>query len=35
VAISPFYTALWLAAYGDLSARREGADLAQRIAAAG
>ena len=35
VIISPFYTALVLAAYGDLTVRREGADLAQRIAAAG
>lgn len=32
---TPFYTALALAVYGDLSVRREGADLAQRIAAAG
>lgn len=32
---TPFYTALVLAVYGDLSVRREGADLAQRIAAAG
>ena len=31
---TPFYTALALAVYGDLTARREGADLAQRIAAA-
>ena len=31
----PFMTALLLAVYGDLSVRREGADLAQRIAAAG
>ncbi len=32
---TPFYTALALAVYGDLSVRREGADLAQRISAAG
>jgi hypothetical protein len=32
---TPFYTALLLAVYGDLAVRREGADLAQRIAAAG
>lgn len=32
---TPFYTALALAVYGDLSVRREGVDLAQRIAAAG
>ena len=32
---TPFYTALALAVYGDLSVRREGADLAQRITAAG
>ncbi len=32
---APFFTALFLAVYGDLSVRREGADLAQRIAAAG
>ncbi len=30
---TPFYHALVLAVYGDLSARREGADLAQRISA--
>ena len=30
----PFFTALWLAMYGDLSVRREGTDLAGRIAAA-
>jgi hypothetical protein len=30
---TPFYHALVLAAFGDLSARREGADLAQRISA--
>ena len=30
---TPFYHALILAVYGDLAARREGADLAQRIAA--
>jgi hypothetical protein len=29
---APYYTALLLAVYGDLSVRREGADLAQRIA---
>jgi hypothetical protein len=29
----PFYSALALAVYGDLSARREGADLAQRLSA--
>jgi hypothetical protein len=32
---TPFLTALLLAVYGDLAVRREGADLAQRIAAAG
>lgn len=32
---APFFTALFLAVYGDLSVRREGTDLAQRIAAAG
>ena len=32
---TPFYTALALAVYGDLSVRREGADLSQRISAAG
>lgn len=32
---TPFYTALALAVYGDLSVRREGADLAQRLAAVG
>lgn len=32
---APFVTALLLAVYGDLSVRREGADLAQRISAAG
>jgi hypothetical protein len=32
--VSPFYWALGLAVYGDLTARREGADLAQRLAAA-
>lgn len=32
---TPFYTALLLAVFGDLSVRREGVDLAQRIAAAG
>lgn len=32
---APFYSALMLAVYGDLTVRREGADLAQRIAAAG
>jgi len=31
----PLFIALALAAYGDLAARREGADLAQKIAAAG
>ena len=31
----PFMTAVLLAVFGDLSVRREGADLAQRIAAAG
>jgi hypothetical protein len=31
---APFYSALMLAVYGDLSVRREGTDLAQRIAAA-
>lgn len=31
---APFYSALMLAVYGDLTVRREGADLAQRIAAA-
>ncbi|MGP8034126.1 MAG: hypothetical protein ACLPQ6_08285 [Steroidobacteraceae bacterium] len=31
----PFFIALALAAYGDLAVRREGADLAQKIAAAG
>jgi len=30
---TPFYSALALAVFGDLSARREGADLAQRISA--
>src|SRR5262249_40833928 len=30
---TPFYHALVLAVFGDLSARREGADLAQRISA--
>jgi hypothetical protein len=29
----PFYTALGLAVFGDLTARKEGTDLAQRIAA--
>jgi hypothetical protein len=33
--VAPFMTALVLAVYGDLSVRREGADLAQRISAAG
>jgi hypothetical protein len=32
---TPFYCALMLAVFGDLSVRREGVDLAQRIAAAG
>jgi len=32
---APFMTALLLAVYGDLSVRREGADIAQRISAAG
>jgi len=32
---APFFTALLLAVYGDLSVRREGADLSQRISAAG
>ena len=32
---APFFTALILAVYGDLSVRREGADLSQRISAAG
>jgi len=32
---TPFYTSLALAVYGDLSVRREGADIAQRISAAG
>lgn len=31
---APFYSALMLAVYGDLSVRKEGADLAQRLAAA-
>jgi hypothetical protein len=31
---APFYSALMLSVYGDLSVRREGADLAQRLAAA-
>jgi len=31
----PFFIALMLAVYGDLTVRREGADLAQKIAAAG
>lgn len=31
--ISPFYSALVLAVFGDLSVRREGSDLAQRISA--
>jgi hypothetical protein len=35
VVITPFYTALGLAAYGDLTVRREGADLDQRISASG
>jgi hypothetical protein len=35
VVVSPFYTALALATYGDLAVRKEGADLAQRIADAG
>ena len=30
---TPFYHALILAVFGELSARREGADLAQRISA--
>lgn len=30
---APFYSALMLSVYGDLTVRREGADLAQRIAA--
>lgn len=30
---APFYSALMLAVYGDLTVRREGADLSQRIAA--
>jgi membrane associated rhomboid family serine protease len=30
---TPFYHALILAVFGDLAARREGADLAQRISA--
>jgi len=33
--VIPLYTALGLATYGDLTARREGADIAQRISAAG
>jgi|SRR5215467_4923062 len=32
---APFFTAVLLAVYGDLSVRREGADLSQRISAAG
>ncbi len=32
---APFYSALMLAVYGDLSVRKEGADLALRLAAAG
>lgn len=31
---APFYSALMLSVYGDLSVRKEGADLAQRLAAA-
>jgi len=31
--LAPFFTALQLAVFGDLSVRREGADLAQRISA--
>jgi hypothetical protein len=31
--VTPFYTALGLAVFGDLSVRKEGADLAQRISA--
>jgi hypothetical protein len=31
--ITPFYTALGLAVLGDLSARKEGADLERRISA--
>jgi hypothetical protein len=31
---APFYSGLMLAVLGDLSVRREGADIAQRIAAA-
>jgi hypothetical protein len=31
--VTPFYSALLLAVFGDLSVRREGADLAQRLAA--
>jgi hypothetical protein len=30
---TPFYTALGLAVFGDLTVRKEGADLAQRISA--
>lgn len=32
---APFYSALMLSVYGDLSVRKEGADLASRLAAAG
>ena len=31
--VTPFYSALLLAVFGDLSVRREGADLAQRLSA--
>ena len=31
--VTPFYSALVLAVFGDVSVRREGADLAQRISA--
>jgi len=31
--ITPFYSALVLAVLGDVSVRREGADLAQRLSA--
>jgi hypothetical protein len=33
ILIAPFYSALFLAMFGDLSVRREGIDLAQRISA--
>jgi len=31
--VTPFYSALVLAVFGDVSVRREGADLAQRLSA--